>query len=421
MVFTREGWLGIVIIISIPVITATLYFARSITNLQSFVEEVLVFVLGTMAIVGVGLIYRGLKPNESLEHEKVFFNPMFKHIEARLFYSPKRRWEETRVIEKHWWEIRKQKPSRSKLVLVKDLKKAYYVGTYAWNLIIERKIEWFAEDDQNIEEWCKREGYKLIKQNASEDNLLEPFFDAKISDKKAQYRQGEAVFFETIYRGKLTNGFFDNEITPLSGQILPNRRPSYWCWDPDTLPNPNSGGKLEDYVTHTSNWDWSIPQDAPLGQYRVIMGIHNHFDMQTRPRIAHKEETITIISRSGKQGKSIAISAQSQTLKDVTGTLAEVYSPIHAMIVRVNGEIPRETALRGTVGGWVSASLMDFGIISAVFNQHNDKLRNRDLEMWLEIEKEIKKGQGFFLGQDRQKWFDELEAEYNRLTKRYKG
>jgi len=190
--------------------------------------------------------------------------------------------------------------------LVFDLKKAYWVGKFAWNLIIEDKVEWFSEEDQDLDQWCKKEGYTWMKEEATEDKLLEPYFEAEIKDKKAEYRQGEAVFFKVCYRGELTNGFFDNEITPLSGRILPNGRPSYWCWDPDTLPNPNSGGKLEDYVTHTSNWDWSIPQDAPLGQYRVIMGIHNYFDMQTRPRIAHKEETITIISRSGKQGKSIA-------------------------------------------------------------------------------------------------------------------
>lgn len=95
--------------------------------------------------------------------------------------------------------------------------------------------------------------------------------------------------------------------------------------------------------------------------------------------------------------------------------LIEVYSPIHAMIVRVNREIPRETALQLTAGAWVKASLIDFNNISAVFNQHIDKFRDKDLEMWLEIEKEIKERNGFFLGKDRQKWFDELEAEYNRL------
>ena len=94
--------------------------------------------------------------------------------------------------------------------------------------------------------------------------------------------------------------------------------------------------------------------------------------------------------------------------------LIEVYSPIHAMIVRVNREIPRGF---GLIGSWVKASLIDFNSISALFNQHNDKLRNRDLEMWLEIEKEIKAGNGFYLNEDRQAWFDELEAKYNQLTK----
>lgn len=97
--------------------------------------------------------------------------------------------------------------------------------------------------------------------------------------------------------------------------------------------------------------------------------------------------------------------------------LIEVYSPIHAMIVRVNREIPRGF---GLIGSWVKTSLIDSNSISALFNQHNDKLRNRDLEMWLEIEKEIKARNGFYLNEDRQAWFDELEVEYNRLTKHQK-
>ena len=103
--------------------------------------------------------------------------------------------------------------------------------------------------------------------------------------------------------------------------------------------------------------------------------------------------------------------------------LIEVYSPIHAMIVRINRKIPRETALQeGLIGKWVEASLIDFESIREVFNQHSDKLRERDFDMWLEIENELKerkekngKGNGFFLDKRRQEWFDELEAEYNRL------
>jgi len=102
--------------------------------------------------------------------------------------------------------------------------------------------------------------------------------------------------------------------------------------------------------------------------------------------------------------------------------LIEVYSPIHAMIVKINKKIPRESAPQGLVGAWVDASWMDFGIISTVFTQHNDKFRNKDLEMWQEIENELnerkeKRGAsiGFFLNKRQREWLDELEAEYNRL------
>jgi len=60
---------------------------------------------------------------------------------------------------------------------------------------------------------------------------------------------------------------------------------------------------------------------------------------------------------------------------------------------------------------------MDFNDISALFNQHSGKFRDEDLEMWLEIENEIKTENGFFLGKDRQEWFDYLEAKYNRLKR----
>lgn len=93
----------------------------------------------------------------------------------------------------------------------------------------------------------------------------------------------------------------------------------------------------------------------------------------------------------------------------------EVYSPIHAMIVKISKVIPPKAALRLTVGAWVSASLMNFDYISAIFNQHCDKFRRGDLEIWLEIEKEIREKGGFYVGQREQEWFDKLDAEYNRL------
>jgi hypothetical protein len=94
------------------------------------------------------------------------------------------------------------------------------------------------------------------------------------------------------------------------------------------------------------------------------------------------------------------------------------YSPIHSMIVRINNEIPRERANQLTVGAWVSTHLLriDHQGVSEVFNKHAEKFKDEDLKMWIGIEKEINgvNGKGFFLGQDRQKWFDDLEARYNR-------
>jgi len=112
------------------------------------------------------------------------------------------------------------------------------------------------------------------------------------------------------------------------------------------------------------------------------------------------------------QGSSININMNSKDM--------EVYSLIHTMIIRVNKEVPRESALKLTVGAWVDASLIDFNKISEVFNQHCDKFRDEDVNMWLDIEKEIKTKKGFFLGKDRQEWFDYLESKYNRLKAKRK-
>jgi len=47
--------------------------------------------------------------------------------------------------------------------------------------------------------------------------------------------------------------------------------------------------------------------------------------------------------------------------------------------------------------------------------QHSDKFSDWDLEKCRAIEKEIRGTGGFYVGQTEQKWFDKLDAEYNRL------
>jgi len=132
-------------------------------------------------------------------------------------------------------------------------------------------------------------------------------------------------------------------------------------------------------------------------------------DTSDSHNIQIQENSSGAVQAMATQGASVTINVDSKK--------SEVYSLIHTMIKRVNREVQRETALQLTAGAWVDASLIDFNKISALFNQHSDKFRDEDLEMWLEIEKEIKTKNGFFFGKDRQEWFDYLEAEYNRLKR----
>jgi hypothetical protein len=90
------------------------------------------------------------------------------------------------------------------------------------------------------------------------------------------------------------------------------------------------------------------------------------------------------------------------------------YSPIHSMIVRINKEFPRQKALDMSIGGWISASLINYQSVSETFDKNSAKFSVDDLKMWIDLEKEIKSRNGFFLGKNLQKWFDTLESKYNQ-------
>jgi len=94
------------------------------------------------------------------------------------------------------------------------------------------------------------------------------------------------------------------------------------------------------------------------------------------------------------------------------------YSPLHAMIVKVNMATSREKALKIDSGIWVPVKLLgiDYQSVSSAFTQHSTKFKVEDLTRWAEIEKQINaysSGGGFFINKDVQKWFDDLETRYN--------
>jgi hypothetical protein len=168
---------------------------------------------------------------------KTGFDRRFDHVEARLFYPLNIKYENGER------DPRKNNP-RHKLILMTDLRKAYRVGKYAWNLIYEDRIRWHSEDEQNLEEWCKKEGYTLIPLDATEDRLLEPYSEAVMVNKKEVFKRGEIILFKTRYRGELVKGFFSNQIFTPESTTFSNGLNRTSSWAPDTLesgdPNINS-------------------------------------------------------------------------------------------------------------------------------------------------------------------------------------
>ena len=93
----------------------------------------------------------------------------------------------------------------------------------------------------------------------------------------------------------------------------------------------------------------------------------------------------------------------------------DFYSPIHAMIVSLNKDVPREVVLGLKVGAWINERFVNWASVSKTFNENVSKTKfsDKDLLMWLDIEKEIKEKKGFWLHKERQEWFDDLENRFN--------
>jgi hypothetical protein len=247
-----------------------------------------------LIIIGILLIAISFLRKSPSEKKR---GPNFDHVEARFFFPLKTKRSERDLNHS----------PHKKIVMVKDSRKAYFVGEYAMNLIKKKKIEWFSEDEQDLGEWCERNGYTLIPEDGTEDKLLEPFFEAEIKEKKTEYHRGDFVLFRTRFRGELTYGFFDNRITHSEnkkfhhGQYLNRKKNRAYSWATDTLsadswwiPAKYLKGMLNGYVNKTSEWSYGIPFDAPLGEYRIAMRVFN----RTKPPtiiLRQKEDTITVV------------------------------------------------------------------------------------------------------------------------------
>lgn len=120
-----------------------------------------------LALTGIAALYWGFKPeiNRTLRG-KASFDPKFDHIEAWLFYGPKvHHSKDERDPEKN--------NPRHKLVCNTITKKAYYIDSVVWRMIRDGKIRWHSDADQDLEKWCIKMGYELVKKDARESHLLD--------------------------------------------------------------------------------------------------------------------------------------------------------------------------------------------------------------------------------------------------------
>lgn len=119
---------------------------------------------------------------------------------------------------------------------------------------------------------------------------------AEIKDKMEVYYPSQHVIFRTRFFGELTHGFFSNQIFSPEGTSFNWGSNRISIWAPDTLADgfPNTRGKLNGEVNKVSEWSWMVPQEAPEGEYRVHMRVHNHFGVDNRPAVYERIDTFKV-------------------------------------------------------------------------------------------------------------------------------
>lgn len=123
-----------------------------------------------------------------------------------------------------------------------------------------------------------------------------PLFEAHIKEKREYYKRNtDSVTFSLTYKGRLRKAFIASVITPPSSfyEVTPNEdkeRHDVRSFCDQTIENPddfktihnidNNIGKLSGnniYIKEIE-WQWKIPEFAPLNEYQAIIGI---WDLQS--------------------------------------------------------------------------------------------------------------------------------------------
>jgi hypothetical protein len=122
----------------------------------------------------------------------------------------------------------------------------------------------------------------------------------------------------------------------------------------------------------------------------------------------------TPIQLKAKLPEAVPVASNAEKLR--------VLSPIHMMIMAIERVSPREASLGPNAGvgtgRFVSRNAIpNLNDVRSVFSKYADVLGDHHMNEWLNLEKQIKeKRDGFWVGRRQWKWFDELEAEYERIN-----
>jgi hypothetical protein len=140
----------------------------------------------------------------------------------------------------------------------------------------------------------------------------ETSFEAQIIRRKQRYTRGkDVVSFRSRFTGRLTNGFFANQIfTPevvdgtrvyrdyfedTTPNISEDKR-SVISYCPDTIPYWEAEGNLNsDVDTDWKEWRWEIPEYSPLGNYKIKMMVWNTFTGNVKEPYRTIEDTFEVI------------------------------------------------------------------------------------------------------------------------------
>lgn len=150
-------------------------------------------------------------------------------------------------------------------------------------MIISKVIDIVVRKPSNEDDNIKTSRFRCIGK---------PIFKGEIKNRQEKYDRGkDQVVFKAQYHGKIEYGYFAAEIIPPSSfpsdtfhMDMANGNVTSFCettvneniekeWNIHNMPSNLGKINGRNVMTKWFEWAWTIPQYAPKGDYRAIIGI----------------------------------------------------------------------------------------------------------------------------------------------------